>query len=98
MLPASLPVPPSPTVSFVEPEKRMRLPPEVLPVSLLPDAPPARLDQDFRGSLHQLDRSLPRNLDYKGFRFRNIDHLYLAFMVEAIGGPEKVCAVAKQME
>ena len=29
------------------------------------------------------------------FRFRDIDHLYLTFMLERIGGPEKLRAVAK---
>ena len=35
-------------------------------------------------------------LDYKGFRFRNIDQLCWAFRVEEIGGPEKLLVVAGQ--
>ena len=29
------------------------------------------------------------------FRFRNIDHLYLGFMIEEIGFPEKLGTIAK---
>ena len=42
-----------------------------------------------------LDRGNPRCLDYKGFRFSNIDSLYLGMMVECLGFPNKTRQIAK---
>ena len=62
---------------------------------VLPEVGTSQLAPNHQRSVHKLDRSLPRPLDYKGFRFRDIDHLYLAIMVEKIGGPDRLKAVAK---
>ena len=50
-----IPAPPGPAVSFAVPDVVTSLPPEVSPVSLVPDAPSAKLVHDFRGCPHHLD-------------------------------------------
>ena len=95
VIPALFPGPPVPPVSLGVPDGVMSQPSEGLPGTVVPDAPSLQLVPGFLQIPHHLDRSLPRDLDYKGFRFKNINHLYLAMMVEQIGCPEKLRAASK---
>ena len=87
---------PGPVVSFAVPNDVTILPPEDPPV----DSAPTEIlsDHPVVGSQvfpHPLDRGLSRILDYKGFRFQSIDHLYLGFMIVEIGYPGKLRALAR---
>ena len=80
-----------PVVSFAVPMDVTSLPPEAPPATIAPtDMLAGPLIDGFQGFPHPLDRGLSRTLDYQGFRFRSIDHLYLGFMITEIGFPEKI--------
>ena len=94
--PVEIPANPGPVVSFAIPIEMTSLAPEAAPdVSAKSEMLPVPPHDGFQGFPHPLDRGISRTLDYQGYRFQSIDHLYLGFMISEIGFPEKLRALAR---